>query len=364
MTFFVVVSIIAYAVSFMLGFAVLTQDFKGRKNRLFAVFCLACIVWTGSNFLFRLNEHAPHEILLFASRAVFMGAAATMVSFMALLAVLLESSFLKKRLAIIATFVVGILLLASAVNPWLILDVWYVDGSPVFSYGPMAIPFYAVMAVQLGLIISMMSKAKMRDGGPDAIKTFKVIRVSFYCVMACILITNYFIPMAFNDHDFSTIGSVAILAFLVTVSYLIVWKGLFSLKFLAVRLLSYVIVISVFAGIYILLFELIFKLLFKIDDPTGEVFVLNAMMVIIMMMLYPILSELHRWLKRVLYADIDRVSVKRFVQELDRLIDRRGSPARVARLTARTLSLGYVGIVLPPSGDKWRIYGSGGANEK
>jgi hypothetical protein len=364
MTFFVVVSIIAYIISFALGFTVLLHDFRSAKNRLFAVFCFACIVWTGSNFLFRLTDHAPYDFLLFGSRAVFVGAAATMVSFLALLSVLIESPFSKKRLAVIVVIVVGTALIASAANPWLILDVWYVGGRPVFSYGPMMIPFYTVMAVQLGLVIATLSKAKMRDGGQDSEKTFKIIKIAFYCVMAFILITNYFIPMAFNNHDFSTLGSLAILAYLAIVAYLIVWKGLFSLRFITVRLLSYAIVIAIFAGIYMLLFELIFHLLFKIDDPTGEVFVLNAMMVIIMMMLYPILSELHRFLKRLLYADIGKVSVKHLVQGLDRLIGRRVSPAKVANLISQTLELGYVGIVLPPRGEKWRVYGSGGAKRQ
>jgi hypothetical protein len=154
---------------------------------------------------------------------------------------------------------------------------------------------------------------------------------------------NMILP-GLGNYQLIWLGPLGLAPLTIIIYYVIIKMKLFNIKEQVVGLLSYVIVIMAAAGIYIVLFNLIWRYLFKIDEPSREIFVLNFIMAIIMLMLFPVLSSLNHYLNRVLY--FNDISLSRLIKDLDRLANSSTTDlSRVANLLTKHLHLTSVGVV-------------------
>ncbi|MCL2095176.1 hypothetical protein FWH13_03590 [Candidatus Saccharibacteria bacterium] len=153
---------------------------------------------------------------------------------------------------------------------------------------------------------------------------------------------NLILP-SLGNYQLIWVGPLGITPLAIVLYWAIIKMHLFDIKARIMSLLSYSIVLLAAAGIYILIFYLIWHYLFKIPNPSREIFVLNFVMALIVLMLFPILNELNRYLSRLLnFSDI---SLTHLTKNLDRLSRTRARLHHVSDLLARTLDLTGVSIV-------------------
>lgn len=117
------------------------------------------------------------------------------------------------------------------------------------------------------------------------------------------------------------------------------------------KILSYIILMMAGACIYITVFYVVFMAIFHQQQPTTAVLVLNFVMITIMLLMIPIISEIGAFMKSLITRqEVDMVYVMR---QLNKMATTNPSMRTVARFLAENMFFSYVGICI---GGK--VYGS------
>lgn len=117
------------------------------------------------------------------------------------------------------------------------------------------------------------------------------------------------------------------------------------------RILSYIVLIGSAISIYLLIFHLIFSALFKIANPSFQVILLNFIMIAVVLVLTPAISELHSMTKSlILTKQIDMAYIIKKISVASR---RRLDLKDLSGFLAEHMHFSYVGFLI-----NGRLYGS------
>lgn len=117
-----------------------------------------------------------------------------------------------------------------------------------------------------------------------------IIMTSFGISSLFTLAFNLIMPL-FGRWDLIWVGPLALSATIIAFYYTILCYSEFTLNSKWLKFFSYVVVIASLAIIYMLIFALIFSAMFRGATPSTEVIVLNFVMVVIMLILMPAISN-------------------------------------------------------------------------
>lgn len=106
---------------------------------------------------------------------------------------------------------------------------------------------------------------------------------------------------------------------------------------------SYIVLATLSAIVYFVLFFVIFSALFKISNPTNEVILLNFVLVVIATLLTPAISEVSSFFQSL--ASVHQVNLGYIVKKLDRLKGTNPNLADIAAFLADHLHYHYIGII-------------------
>lgn len=148
------------------------------------------------------------------------------------------------------------------------------------------------------------------------------------------------------------IGPMAISAALLTLYYSVVRCRTVVMSANWMKILSFIILASSGAVIYILIFYVIFVALFRIPNPSPQVLFLNIIMATIVLCLLPTVSEIYNFMKSFIATkDID---VGYITKKMNRLTKRTLDLKELAGFLADHLHFEYIGFLI-----NGRLYGSG-----
>ncbi|MBQ6605522.1 hypothetical protein IJH66_00890 [Candidatus Saccharibacteria bacterium] len=139
--------------------------------------------------------------------------------------------------------------------------------------------------------------------------------------------------------------------------YAIIKYRLLDLSGSWLKALSYVIVMSLVAIVYLIIFFVIFTGLFRVSNPSLEVILLNSIMIIIVLLLFPALNELTSYFRSL--SSISEVDLVYLVKKLVLLSKSYINYFELSDFLAEHLHFQYIGILY--SG---KLYGSGNHNNK
>lgn len=345
-TVIVWVTVVNCLLSILLGLLVLLKDATARKNRLFALLCVASILWTGTNILFRYTHILSDEMTLLAIRGTFVGAALSVVCLIYLVDTLTKNNFLVRYKWWVATLSTASIL--STTNPWLVQNFVVKDERFIYENGWAAPVFYALLLILILILVKLTLSVK---GGWERGNPMRVLRLSLYAVMICVIVTNYVIPIVFGNHELSIFGGVAILAFMVSLAYLISNKGLLNIKAAVFRtLIAGMMTVAIVAALIMVGILLSFWLseLLDIEDDTGKMIVMTIVGAPIFLAFAPVRKRINSAIRHVVAVDY---------YETDEVIDRvneiilaaestRGLATRLNRLLAETFKLKFCELIL------------------
>ena len=117
------------------------------------------------------------------------------------------------------------------------------------------------------------------------------------------------------------------------------------------RGLSRIIVMSLAAIAYLVIFFIIFAALFKVPAPSIQVIILNMLMIVAVMLLFPALNELSTFVGSL--ASADEVDVSYVVKKLTKLVGYDVNLVELASFLCDHLHFQYVGFVMDGE-----VYGS------
>lgn len=164
---------------------------------------------------------------------------------------------------------------------------------------------------------------------------------------------------------FMIAGSLAIIFDLIIppYNYSLVWVGPLSLcvvmiaffyatlKYRLVKMASrwlqvfaYGVISSIGVIVYMLIFYIIFTALFKIPNPSSSVLVLNFLMIVVVLLLFPVINEVSASVRSMI--SVGQVDIAYVIKKLNKLAVRHVDLRELAGFLADHLHFTYVGFII------------------
>ena len=117
------------------------------------------------------------------------------------------------------------------------------------------------------------------------------------------------------------------------------------------KTLAYVILTSLAAMVYMVIFFVIFMALFKIPNPSASIIVLNFIMIVIVLLLLPVINEVMAYVRSLI--SVGQVDIAYVIKKLNRLATQNVNLNELASFLADHMHFQYIGLVV-----NGRLYGS------
>ena len=352
------VSISIFVIAVLAVFAGITLALGVRREQrgqgvMFFFAALFGAIWAAAIAIFLLLPNdtrgealAPSTVLVIYSAAIPM-----MVFMMAFL----TSRMRMGRIALIVFLIYGVILLTLLwSNPGLLYDsitlsneagqnsVNLVEGWFYLAYSCFLV---AIASITLALTLFRIIRSDARSERAG----LTVMMGGFFFAMIFCVVFDIWLPTF--RYDLIWLGPVSLCAIVLAYFYAALKYHTIVLSSKGLRFLSYLIIISFVATIYIFVYVMATKYILHVDIG-GEVLIANMVMVLLLVAIVPLLSELSTVVKSMLSpSDVD---IKNTVVEFNKMVASDPSLREVAEFVANRLNFEYVGLVI-----NGQIYSSG-----
>lgn len=155
----------------------------------------------------------------------------------------------------------------------------------------------------------------------------------------------------FVRYDLIWVGPLALTAVMLTFFYVVIKYRMVILSSNWLKFLTYAVLLTSGVTVYMMLFYLIFTALFKIPNPSASVLVLNFLMIVIVLLLMPVISELKASINSMISAG--QVDLSYVIKKLNKLAAKNVNLRELAAFLADHLHFAYIGFII-----NGRLYGS------
>lgn len=163
------------------------------------------------------------------------------------------------------------------------------------------------------------------------------------------LIFDVIMPLM-GRYDVIWPGPLGMATTVIAVYYAILRYRMMQLSASWLKVLSYVILMTSAAIVYMVIFFIIFTALFKIPNPSASIFILNFIMIVIVLLLMPVLNELSAFINSLI--NTGQVDLGYVVRKLNHLATN-VNLNELADFLADHLHFSYIGFLIDG-----RLYGS------
>lgn len=164
------------------------------------------------------------------------------------------------------------------------------------------------------------------------------------------LIFDFILPY-FGKYDTIWVGILAMSIAWIFHYYAILRYRLLDLSSPWLRGFSRIIVMSLAAIAYLVIFFIIFAALFRVPTPSGQVIMLNALMIIAAILLFPALNEISTFVESL--ASTNEIDVSYIVKKLTKLVGYDVNLTELASFLCDHLHFQYIGLITDDE-----VYGS------
>ena len=329
------------------GIAVISGAHKGDRAQAFLFFftTVAALVWAvGVGVFLSLPENTSPEIVKTIIYMTYIGAP---VMCWGLMAYTCHKYLLGKIGMIILGVVCLVFIGMIVVNPGLLYSSYNLStttGNIVhvrqdafyILYG--VYHFVAVLLYMVGLLFAIRSakSASVR-------KANLMVLIGFSITGVLALVFNFILPY-FGKYNTVWVGIFAMSIAWIFHYYAILRYRLLDLSSPWLKGFSKIIVLSLAAITYLVIFFVIFAALFKVAVPSMQVVTLNMLMIIAVMLLFPALNELSTYVGSL--ASTDEIDVSYIIKKLTKLVGYDVNLVELASFLRDHLHFQYVGFVM------------------
>ncbi|MBQ3310105.1 hypothetical protein IJG73_01540 [Candidatus Saccharibacteria bacterium] len=257
--------------------------------------------------------------------------------------------FLTTIFVAIALFITGALLydhtilyseieIAASGNSIKIVNDWY--------YWVYLAYFVIASFVIAGSLIYQIAKIRAKNQKMGRI----ILLVGFAFTGVASLIFDILLPFGIR-YDLIWVGPLTISATIIAFYYAALRYRIIQLSSAWLKVMSYVVIMTSAAIIYMLLFFVVFTALFKVPNPSTEVFVLNFIMIAIVLLLLPVINELSAFIRSLIQTN--QVDVAYVVKKMNKMANSNVNLNELAEFLADHLHFAYIGFII-----NGKVYGS------
>lgn len=338
--------IIVSILTLLSGIAVLSGAHKGDRLQAFLFFftTIFAFMWSvGIGIFLSIPSDANADLALTAIRLIYIGAPIMCWG----LAAYTCHKYLLGRIAMIilgvvcAIFVIMILVDPNLASNYSLSEssgnIVYVERNPMYiSYG--VYHFVAVALYMIGLLYSACSTKIV-----NVKKANIMVLIGFTITGILALVFDFILPY-FGDYATIWVGILAMSIAWIFHYYAILRYRLLDLSSPWLKSFSHIIVMSLAAITYLVVFFVIFAALFKVPTPSIQVVILNILMIVAVLLLFPILNEASTFVNSLASTEI--VDVAYIVKKLTSLIGYDVSLSEVATFLSDHLHFQYIGFIV------------------
>ncbi len=177
-----------------------------------------------------------------------------------------------------------------------------------------------------------------------------VFATGLFITGAIAVIFNLILPI-FGVYSLVYVGPLTLSVAAILHFYAILRYRLIVLSNTWLKIGSYVILMSVAAVAYMVIFSLIFSLLFKIERVSTEIMIMNFIMIMIVLLILPVFNEVNGFIRSLI--SVQEINLQYVIRKLNRLATQNVDLNELATFLADNLHFKYIGLVVDG-----KIYGS------
>lgn len=185
----------------------------------------------------------------------------------------------------------------------------------------------------------------------DRVKLANIMVLIGFSITGVLALVFDFILPYFGKYDTIWVGILAMSIAWIFHYYAILRYRLLDLSSPWLKGFSRIIVMSLAAITYLVIFFVIFAALFKVPTPSVQVVILNILMIVAVMLLFPALNELSTFIGSL--ASTDEVDVAYIVKKMTLLVGYDVNLVELASFLCDHLHFQYIGFVMDDE-----LYGS------
>ena len=205
--------------------------------------------------------------------------------------------------------------------------------------------FLTVITYMIGLLVAM-----SRTRNDNFKKAYLMVLIGFGITGATALVFDFILP-ALGVYRSVWVGPLAMSFAWVFHYYAILRYRLLDVAGGWLKALSYIIIMSLAAIVYLAIFFLIFMSLFKVSNPSTSVIILNILMITIVILLFPVLNEISGYVRSL--VDVHNIDLVYIVKKLAVISREYINYPELAEFLSQHLHYQYVGLLVAG-----RLYGS------
>lgn len=201
-----------------------------------------------------------------------------------------------------------------------------------------------VPTVLIVLLRQILKTTSKRRRGGDI-----VLMIGFAISGTAALIFNLILPL--SRWDLIWLGPLAISTTIIAFYYAILRYRSLNLSSIWLRILSYIVLITSAAVIYMVIFFLIFMAMFKGAVPSTEVIILNFIMIAIVLLLLPAMNEVTMFMRSLI--SIQQIDMVYIIKKLSHAAPKGVDLKEMAAFLADHMHFEYIGFLVDGE-----VYGS------
>ena len=329
------------------GIAVIFGAHKGDRLQAFLFFLtsMAALVWAvGIGTFLSLPEDANQGLVKVSINMIYVGAPVMCWGLMAYTCHKYRLGRIGMAvLAVVCLVLVGLVL----TNPGLLYSSYNLsasDGNIVHVRQDLFYILYGVYHfLAVGLYIIGLGYTAYTGKTASIRKANWMVLIGFTITGVLALVFDFIMPY-YGKYDTIWVGVFAMSVAWIFHYYAILRYRLLDLSSPWLRGFSKVIVMSLAAISYLVIFFLIFAALFRVPVPSWQVILLNVLMIVAVMLLFPALNELSTFVGSL--ASTDEVDVAYIVNKLTKLVGYDVNLVELATFLSDHLHFQYIGFLI------------------
>lgn len=167
----------------------------------------------------------------------------------------------------------------------------HTGNSVVMNIGPVYMAYNAFFATIVPTVVVTLLRQYIKTRSDRKKGGDIVIMISFGISSLITLVANLIMPLM-GTWSAIWLGPLALSATIIAFYYTILRYRSLNLSSIWLKILSYIVIITSLAIIYMIIFSIIFAALFRGSTPSTEVIILNFIMILIFLALMPAMNEL------------------------------------------------------------------------
>ena len=210
---------------------------------------------------------------------------------------------------------------------------------------------YAILTILMLGCFTLFALKNAKDAAAGYAKKGRLFyAISLIISGVLIAIFGLFLPV-FSDFRSIWVGPLALSFAVIVHFYAILRYKLLFLSNIWLKVGSYIVLISIAAMLYMVIFFMVFSLLFKIQHLDTELVLMNFIMILIMLLILPLFSEVSTSMRSLIYSqDINMTYV---TKKLNLMATRNVKLTDLALFLADNLRFKYIGLIVDG-----KVYGS------